>query len=129
MSDGHRFVDLMRQVSQMPENERTDIVVGTVISISPLKINVEGRELSDSFLIVSPLCKLYVIYTEYETEHEHPTTDGAVATKVRHRHEIIMWRGIIPGDKVLMIKAGRGQKYYVLQRKDGLSNESKEGLK
>ena len=92
MSDGHRLAKMMRDAGRTPQNEVVDIVEGEVTSVSPLKVKVDNRELTESFLILGALCK-----------------------------QTSMWRGLNAGDKVMMIKLARGQKYYILQRKEGVT--------
>lgn len=101
MSDGHRLAQLMRQAGKTPQNEVVDIVLGIVTSTSPLKVRVENRELTESFLIVGALCK--------ETR-----------VAIEESNELVLWRGLRVDDKVLMIKVGRGQKYYIMQRAEGV---------
>ena len=91
MGDGHRLAKMMREAGRTPQNEVVDIVEGEVTSVSPLKVKVDNRELTEAFLILGTLCQ-----------------------------QTSMWRGLNAGDKVMMIKLGRGQKYYVLQRKEGV---------
>lgn len=125
MSDGHRLLEIMREAGKTPQNEIVDLILGTVISTQPLKIKVENRELTESFLILGAMCKEYRIFTDNETAHTHAIHDtytgGGSSDPTSHRHGILVWRGIRSGDKVMMIKLGRGQKYYVLQREEGLS--------
>ena len=64
MSDGHRLAQLMRQAGKPPQNEIVDIVVGEVTSTKPLKVKIENRELTQSFLITGALCKETHIYTD-----------------------------------------------------------------
>ena len=92
MGDGHRLAQMMREAGRTPQNEVVDIVEGEVISVSPLKVKVDNRELTESFLILGALCQ-----------------------------QTSMWRGLNSGDKVMMIKLARGQKYYILQRKEGVT--------
>ncbi len=140
MSDGHRLAQLMRQAGQTPQNEIVDIVLGEVTSTSPLKVKVENRELTESFLILGALCKETHIYTDYIIKHDHyhviPTATTQPAGEGPHSHsisqrntnpvtphgndyDIMLWRGLRVGDKVLMLKVGRGQKYYIIQREEG----------
>ena len=91
MGDGHRLAQMMREAGRTPQNEVVDIVEGEVISVSPLKVKVDNRELTESFLILGTLCQ-----------------------------QTSMWRGLNAGDKVMMIKLARGQKYYIIQRKEGV---------
>ena len=92
MSDGHRLAKMMREAGRTPQNEVVDIVEGEVTSVSPLKVKVDNRELTESFLILGTLCQ-----------------------------QTSMWRGLNAGDKVMMIKLARGQKYYIIQRKEGVT--------
>ena len=138
MSDGHRLAQLMREAGKTPQNEVVDIVLGEVTSIKPLKVKVENRELTESFLILGALCKETHIYTDYIKKHDHyhviPTTTTQSADAHTHsisardtdpvkphgdNFDIMLWRGLKVGDKVLMLKVGRGQKYYIIQRQEG----------
>ena len=92
MSDGHRLAKMMRDAGRTPQNEVVDIVEGEVTSDSPLKVKVDNRELTEAFLSLGTLCQ-----------------------------QTSMWRGLNAGDKVMMIKLARGQKYYILQRKEGVT--------
>lgn len=146
MSDGHKLAQLMRQAGKQPQNEIVDIVLGVVTSIKPLKVKIENRELTESFLILGALCKETRIKADAFTilEHTHKVAKGATeASNVSgvetgtgsHSHvipatttepakpiptEVLLWRGLKVGDKVLMLKVGRGQKYYILQREEGV---------
>jgi hypothetical protein len=102
----------MRQAGQTPQNEVVDMVIGEVTSVSPLKIKVETRELTESFLILGALCKETHIYEDNIKLHADSTPSG--------KFDIMLWRGLKTGDRVLMLKVGRGQKYYVVQREEGV---------
>lgn len=140
MSDGHRLAQLMREAGRTPQNEVVDIVLGEVTSVDPLKVKVESRELTESFLILGALCKETHIYTDNikKLDHRHviPAASTASAGTDAHSHsiqarntnpispqdgdyDIMLWRGLEKGDKVLMLKVGRGQKYYIIQREEG----------
>lgn len=146
MSDGHRLAQLMREAGRTPQNEIVDIVIGEVTSIKPLKVRVENRELTESFLIVGALCKETRIKTDAFTIPSHTHTIPKISTEAStvsgvatgtgsHSHsipatkseeskstptDVLLWRGLKVGDKVLMLKVGRGQKYYILQREEGV---------
>lgn len=103
MSDGHRLAQLMREAGKPPQNEIVDIVVGEVTSIKPLKVKVENRELTESFLIVGALCQ--------ETHMNMPESSP-----------VLLWRGLRVRDRIFMLKVGKGQKYYILQREEGVTS-------
>lgn len=122
MSDGHRLAQLMREAGKTPQNEIVDIVVGEVTSVKPLKVKVENRELTESFLILGALCKETHIYTDNikKLNHTHSCPDGTTSGPSSADYDILLWRGLKAGDKVLMLKVGRGQKYYIIQREEGV---------
>lgn len=144
MGNASRLVKAMQRASQPKQNELTDIVVGTVTSISPLKIKVDKIELTETFLILSPLCVERKIQlpditnsSHTHTIPGHSTSSESVESLGKHSHtvsemstdaalskisrpEIQLWRGLKVKDSVLMLKCSKGQKYYVLQRKEGI---------
>lgn len=146
MSDGHRLAQLIRQAGKQPQNEVVDIVTGEVTSVEPLKVKVESRELTESFLIVGALCKATYIggdaftvpehthtLPEYTTQsaqvpgietddgsHSHRVSAGTSGSAQAAPTRVMLWRGLQKGDRVLMLKVGKGQKYYILQREEGV---------
>ena len=156
MSDGHRLAQQMMRAGRTPQNQIVDMVIGEVTSVDPLKVKVDNRELTESFLIVGALCKETHIYNlnveKLEHRHRVPqvtiaggqldphshtinerttnTYNGADLTDVDEHNrshiyhdidfDIMLWRGLEKGDKVYMIKMARGQKYYIMQREEGV---------
>jgi hypothetical protein len=118
---------MMREAGRTPQNEVVDIVEGEVTSVSPLKVKVDNRELTEAFLILGALCQETIITRTadsgtyiFENPHGHTGVHGATSEDNCGIYQIKLWRGLKVGDKVMMIKLGRGQKYYVLQRKEGV---------
>ena len=127
MGDGHRLAKMMREAGRTPQNEVVDIVEGEVTSVSPLKVKVDNRELTEAFLILGALCQETIIPRTadsgtyiFETPHGHTGIYGATSKDNCGIYQIKLWRGLKVGDKVMMIKLARGQKYYILQRKEGV---------
>lgn len=139
MSDGHKLAQMMRQAGQTPQNEVVDLIEGEVISVSPLKVKVDQRELTETFLVVGALCVETHIYTDNIIKHNHvhevPAHSTSSGGEPAHTHsvdaqntrnpaqddfDIMLWRGLRVGDIVLMLKVSRGQKYFILQRKEGV---------
>ena len=118
MSDGHRLTQLMRMAGETPQNEVVDIIVGEVTSVKPLKVKVENRELTESFLILGALCKETHIYNDNmkKIDHTHGSTNQSRVVDF----DILLWRGLEVGDRVFMLKVARGQKYYIIQREEGV---------
>lgn len=130
MSDGRRLVNAMMAAGRQNPSHFADIVVGDVISIDPLKIKVDKLELTEAFLVVGALCKYKAVSTNHlhtiqaqstdqggEDDHTHnipvTTTDAALPT-------VILWRGLQVGDTVYLLRFAQGQKYFVLQRLEGV---------
>lgn len=90
-------------------NELADITFGTVVTVTPtvtVQLGEQGQVVPESFLIRSPL-----------------TYDKAFTLNVNGDVQSgLLWRGIAPGDRVLMIRAGNGQKYFMAQRTDGATD-------
>lgn len=140
MSDGHKFVEMMRQAGRTPQNEVVDLIEGTVTAVNPLKVKVDNRELTETFLIQGALVTETHIYTDnikkFVHEHSVPTINTQPAGEGPHSHsvpqrdsqndfisptvDIMLWRGLKVGDVVYMLKLGRGQKYFILQRREGV---------
>lgn len=127
MGDGHRLAKMMREAGRTPQNEVVDIVEGEVTSVSPLKVKVDNRELTEAFLILGALCQETIITRTadsgtyiFENPHGHTGVHGVTSEDNCGIYQIKLWRGLKVGDKVMMIKLARGQKYYILQRKGGV---------
>lgn len=142
MADASRLVAAMQRAAKPKENDIVDIVVGTVTSVKPLKIRTDKLELTESFLILGALCieakiKIPVdsipphthTIPSTETEnypdsgddsHSHNISQGTTGQSKCEFPDILLWRGLQVGDDVCMIRCCNGQKYYVLQRKEGI---------
>lgn len=150
MGDGSRLVKTIQTITSR-RAVNGDFVMGTVIKLNPLIIQVGTMNLSESFLMLSPFCVETKINLNHSHQtsgstkstdlgsHLHSVTinssDYATseADLGSHSHEIeiqsenglgviTLWRGLKVGDNVLMLKGANGQKYYVLQRQEGLGN-------
>ena len=150
MGDGSRLVKTIQTITSR-RAVNGDFVMGPVIKLNPLIIQVGTMNLSESFLMLSPFCVETKINLNHSHQtsgstkstdlgsHLHSVTinssDYATseADLGSHSHEIeiqsenglgviTLWRGLKVGDNVLMLKGANGQKYYVLQRQEGLGN-------
>lgn len=138
MSNGRRLVAAMLKAGQQKESEVVDMVVGKVTSIKPLKVKLDKIELTESFLIVGVLCQKTVIKTSESGTTPYVITIPSHATETAGSHthsvssinvpytppDLILWRGLEVGDEVYMFKMAKGQKYYIMQRKEGITDAS-----
>lgn len=93
MSDASRLVRAMRQAGKTPENECVDLVMGKVKKLSPLTVTTDTLTLTSEFLVPSPF-----------------------AWNDKIPREIRIGLGLKEGDKVAMLKCGKGQKFYILHK-------------
>lgn len=101
----------------------SDVTFGTVISVSPLEINIDQRMTlpAEFFILTKAVLDHYVDITV-----SHVTEDraggGGYAEFASHNHDykgckkILVHNGLKIGEKVILVQAQGGQKYVVLDR-------------
>ena len=134
---GNKLLKIMQEVGKMPAGETTDLLFGVVTSVSPLKIKIDNRfEVDEKFLILSALVKETVINIPEREENKHlhvipehttsPAGDGPHTHTIPQMNtysalpSILLWRGLIVGDKVRVLRVNQGQMFYVLEREEGV---------
>lgn len=139
MGDGSKLVQTIQKISQVPTQDQAGIVIGTVTSVTPLKIKVGDKlELTETFLILSPFVQtvtIDVLEPESETPghlHVVPQNSTGWAGDPIHSHsvnqistqlgltQIVLWKGLELNDVVYLLRVDKGQKYYVLQKQGGI---------
>jgi len=144
---GNKLVKIMQDAGKPSSSESTDLLFGEVTSVSPLKIKIDNRfEVGEEFLILSALVKETVINipaidVSYREDKQHSHVIPATVTlsvdsnnnPVHHDHKIApwktelalpsirLWRGLIVGDKVRVLRVNQGQMFYVLEREEGIT--------
>lgn len=106
---GEKIAALMLRAGRqaIPNSEKTDLLYGKVLSVSPLRIQVANEPkliLAESFLILSDLCR--------EKKVQIPLQDSPEGTPL----EVTLWNGLAVGDSVAMLRVLQGSKFYVLQK-------------
>ena len=131
MSTG--FVEIMKMAARdMNEAEQpTDLRFGTVVSTSPLKVQVTNLfTIPESLLIVPEKLTDYTVKVSmnWETEgignHSHTCPEGGTSSNGAHSHSIVsansksitIHNALKVGDKVALIRAKGGQTFYILDR-------------
>jgi hypothetical protein len=149
---GNKLVKIMQDAGKPSSSESTDLLFGEVTSVSPLKIKIDNRfEVGEEFLILSALVRDTVINipaidVSYREDNQHSHVIPATVTlsidsnnnPVNHNHKIAswntelalpsirLWRGLIVGDKVRVLRVNQGQMFYVLEREEGV-NDTRTG--
>lgn len=138
---GEKLLQVMQNIAKAPLQDMTDLLIGVVSSIEPLKVNFEGRfELEEEFLILSPLVQEFKITLPEipANEHYHHTPAAATGSggEDAHSHsipimqtsvayalpEITLWRGLKVGDVVRVLKVSQGQRFYIIDREGNLND-------
>lgn len=112
---GEKLIGIMNSIRSEDKSDTTDLLFGTVSSISPLKIKIDNRyEITQEFIILSALCKQTVISVP---AHSHSYSEGQTGTALT---SITLWRGLQTGDRVRILRFNKGQSFYVLEREAGV---------
>ena len=125
MNDTRNLIELIKRaaIEAVRAEQPTDYCFGTVVSVSPLKINVEQKmELSERQLLLTRNVKDY--WTEVTTDWETEAKEGGSgeASFASHTHGIkgrkglVIHNGLSVGDKVVLLKKQGGQQYLVLDK-------------
>ena len=131
-------------------DESMNFLTGEVIEINPLRIKINERfTLDESSLLLSALVKETYIQIPEPTDlnmedaadnifqHRHEIdaeTEEASDGHGMHKHaikiytkfalpRIRLWRGLLVGDVVRLLKIQGGQLYFVLEREETITNE------
>lgn len=113
----------------MQNSALTDAFIGTVISESPLEIQLDSKvTLTAPFLVLTNAVKDYTVDVtmNWETEdntHKHgngnegkPTEDHTHKHDITGRKRITIHNGLTKGEEVLLLRLQGGQTYVVLDR-------------
>lgn len=121
-------------------NELSDLCFGVVTSISPLAIKLDNKFIiQEQFLILGAMVKQTIIKVPVDHDYEHlhvvPEHTTEMGGNPAHTHavlpfntekahpEIMLWRGLEVGDKVRLLRCFSGQRYYILERQEGITND------
>ena len=126
MRDSTDLVRLMKQAAMeaVKTSQPSNIVFGTVASVSPLKIQISSKITLEKEMLL-----LTRNVTEFETDittvnwfTENTSGGAGYALFESHKHElkgkkhIIVHNQLKSGEKVVLIKEQGGQRYIVLDR-------------
>lgn len=125
------LVELIKRASidAVSESKPTSIVFGKVISISPLKINVEQKlNLTKAQLILSRNVTDYKTklsfdnpdlkqeFTTWNMPESTESSPSKIAFKKQLQHDITIYNALKIGEEVILLQVQGGQKYIVLDR-------------
>lgn len=136
---GEALIALIHKIASEKVNSSatSDLLTGEVISVAPLKIKVSDKlTLTQNMLMLGHAVKeTWINVPTHETPghvHEcnqpadsHGDTETSFNTEIE-LPQIKLWRGLKIGDKVRMIRFQNGQLYYVIEREEGITNDSEQ---
>lgn len=125
------FGTLRNSSAELANEVACSAVFGTVTTVEPLVIEIEkisgGGTVFGDMLIVSFLCKRQEFDNFKPTEERGKTGIGDPSFESHdHDFHVGLWRGLIPGDAVIMIQFSDKQKYLVLERVEMVVGEMGE---
>lgn len=119
----------MAAVEAVNASSPVAIVFGEIVSISPLKINIEQRlTLDESHLILSRNVTDYKtkisfddpnikqVFTTWDMGESVESSPSKIAFKNKIKHDISMYNALKLNETVIMLQVQGGQKYIVLDR-------------
>lgn len=125
MRDSGNLVTLIQRiaVNAVNSSKPTAIRFGKVISITPLKIQIEQKlTLTEQFLILTRNVKDHKVFMTVDHVTENRSGGSGEASFSSHNHEykgkkeFTIHNGLIVGDEVIMIQIQGGQKFLVIDK-------------
>lgn len=119
----------MAAVEAVDASNPVAIVFGEIVSISPLKINIEQRLILDeSHLILSRNVTDYKtkisfdnpgikqVFTTWDMGETVESSPSKITFKTKTKHDITVYNALKLNETVIMLQVQGGQKYIVLDR-------------
>lgn len=125
MYDRHDLYRAMGKIAldAMNNSMPSAILFGTVVSTSPLKINIEQKmTLESSDLVLTSLVSNFNVDMSMEHRTENTSGGSGDASFESHNHEykgkkqFTVHLGLNKGEKVILLRVQGGQKFIVLDR-------------
>lgn len=138
----NRMIESLTAVSQMSNTEETGITYGTIKSVNPLSVLVDGHSdiLPEDFFILGQNVRPHKVTIPHKHEYNGLTEsafDGGMGAS-SHSHEILkqvtedlhvgtggyqqdyvildIYPPLSVDDRVILLRTNNGQKYYILER-------------
>lgn len=125
MASHNDFLNLIKKASTdaVEAGKPINVVFGTVISIAPLKINIEQKlTLGTAQLILARNVTDFTVDMTVDHITENRSGGAGDAEYASHNHDYVgrksflVHNGLIVGDEVILVRMQGGQKYVVIDR-------------
>jgi len=125
LADCTELVKMLKQTAldAVDAKKPAAVYYGTVLSAAPLKIDVEQKmTLSQAQLVLTRAVVDH--YVDIEVKHETEDEEGGTGAEAyeKHKHEykgrkkIMIYNGLKPGERAIIIRFQEGQKFLVVDR-------------
>lgn len=115
---GDKLYSLFKTIARraLPDEDQADLIYGYVKSEKPLRIEIENKyTLEEDQLYLSPLCYRKTIRLVIGG-HTHSIPTGSAGAGGAVDQVVELWGDLKQGDKVVLLRHGKGQSFYVLQK-------------
>ena len=121
---GERLVTAIKSARE-PEGQRTELLFGRITRTTPLTVRIDGSGYDinsiDYELILSAMVRELILEVDTPTINvsRGSVEDTQVVTDVsvtNNRQRLTVFRNLQVGDRVRILRCGRGQRFYILER-------------
>lgn len=119
------LIEIMKIASreETENSQPTDLRTGTVVSVSPLKVQITNVfTVPESMLIVPRHLTDYTVDVTVNWDTENTNGEDEVHSFTSHKHNIVgrkkikVHNALQVGDKIALIRKKGGQSFYILDR-------------
>lgn len=119
------LVEIMKRaaIDAYDNQQPTDLRVGTVVSVKPLRVQVTNQLIiPESLLIVPENLTDYSVEVTIDWDTENKSGGSGDSSYASHSHDLIgkkkmtVHNALKVGDKVALIRKHGGQSYFILDR-------------
>lgn len=122
--DTSGLLSVIKEASKPKESTQSAVVIGTVLSTEPFKVQVGELIVPSSLLLVSPFVKdLTFSESSLLRNHTHPSVHGQTDNAQWSGDESLLWHGVHVGEQVVLLRMGQGQQFLVLYPVSGIHTE------
>lgn len=124
----HEYMDLVGALAELANatvqaGVPSDIVIGEVISIGPLRIQLESKLIVDApFIVLTKNTSDWTMEMTVDHHTENASGGAGEAAFASHNHgykgrkKYLVHNGLSIGDKVLLLRESGGQRFIALDR-------------
>lgn len=98
-------------VQAMGAENPVNVIFGEIMKANPLEVLIDQRFTLDADFLIIP-----ETLTRYEVDLKHAHSSGSGSTGESLTQKVVIRPGLQDGDKVILLRVQRGQKYVILDK-------------